>query len=46
MHYSKEQVFTFIMMLIFFRCNVSFNKYNTLYMVHSIQLACFQVIEL
>ena len=46
MHYSKEQVFTFIMMLIFSRCNVSFNKYNTLYMVHSIPLACFQVIEL
>ena len=46
MHYSKEHVFTFIMMLIVLRCNVSFNKYSTLYMVHSISLACFQVIEL
>ena len=47
MHYSKIQVFTFIMMLTFSSCNFSFNKYNTLYMVHSVPLAiCFQVIEL
>ena len=27
MHYSKQQVINFIMMLIFSRCNVSCNKY-------------------
>ena len=46
MHLSKERVFTFIMMLIFFRCTVSFNNYITLYIAHSIPLRCFHVIEL
>ena len=46
MHHSKEQVFTFIMMLIFSRCTVSFNNYSTLYMAHSIPLACFHFKEL
>ena len=46
MHYSKERVFTFIMMLIFSRFAVLFNNHSTLYMVYSIPLACFHVIEL
>ena len=46
MHYSKHHVFTFMILLIVLRCNVLFNKYSTLYMVHSIPLACFQVIEI
>ena len=46
MHHSKEEVYTFIMMLNFYRCTVSFNNYSTLYMVHSMPLACFHVIEL
>ena len=46
MHHSNEQALTFIMMLVFSRCIVSFNNYSTLYMVHSIPLACFHVIEL
>ena len=46
MHHSNEQDFTFIMMLIFSRYIVSFNNYSTLYMAHSIPLACFHVIEL
>ena len=46
MHHSNEQGLTFIMVLIISRCNVSFNNYSTLYMVHSIPLACFHVIEL
>ena len=29
-HNSKEQVFTFMMMLIFFRCFVLFNNYSTI----------------
>ena len=41
MHHSKDLVFTFIMMLIFSRCTVLINNYNTLYMVHSIPLAFF-----
>ena len=41
MHHSNDQVFTFIMMLIFSRCTVSINNYSTLYMVHSIPLAFF-----
>ena len=41
MHYSKDQVLTFIMVLIFFRCTVLINNYSTLYMVHSIPLAFF-----
>ena len=45
MHHSKELAFTFIMMLVFFRCTVSFNIKSPLYMVHSIQLACFHIIE-
>ena len=43
MHHLKEGVFTFIMMLICFRCTVSFNNYSTLNMDHSIPLACFHV---
>ena len=43
-HHSKEQAFTFIMMLIFSRCTVLLTYYSTLYMVHSIPLACFHVI--
>ena len=46
MHHSKELAFTFIMMLIFSRCTVSLHTYSTLYMAHSIPLACFYVIEL
>ena len=46
MHHSKDRVFTFIKVLIFSRCVVSFNNYSTLYMTHSIPLACFHVIEL
>ena len=41
MHHSKDQVFTFIMMLIVSRCALSINNYSTLYMVHSIPLAFF-----
>ena len=46
MHHSNEQALTFIMMLVFSRCTVSFNNYSTIYMVHSIPLVCFHVIEL
>ena len=46
MNHPKERVFNFKMMLIYSRCTVSFNNYCTLYMVHSILLACFRVIEL
>ena len=46
MHQSKERAFTFKMTLIFSRSTVSFNNYSTLYMAHSIPLACFYVIEL
>ena len=43
LHYSKDQVFTFIMMLICSRCAVSINNYSMLYMVHSIPLAFFHI---
>ena len=46
MHHSNERVFTFIMMLIFSSCTVSFNNYSTLFMAHSNPLACLHVIEL
>ena len=46
MHHSKDLVFTFLKMLIFSRCTVSFDNYSTLYMVHSIPLAFFHIIEL
>ena len=46
MHHSQERDFTFIMMLIFSHCTVSFNNYSTLNMAHSIPLVCFHVIEL
>ena len=46
MHHSNKQALTFIMMLVFSRCTVSFNNYSALNMVHSIPLACFNVIEL
>ena len=46
MHHSNEHALTFIMMLVLSRCTVSFNNYSTLYMVHSIPLACSHVIEL
>ena len=46
MHHSKALTLTFIMMLIFSCCTVSFNNYSTLYMAYLIPLACFHVIEL
>ena len=46
MRHSNELAFTFIMMLVFSRCTVLFNNYSTLYMAHSMPLACFLVIEL
>ena len=46
MHHSNEHAMTFIMMLAFSRCIVSFNNYSTIYMVHSIPPACFHVTEL
>ena len=46
MHHLNEQAFTFIMMLVFSRCSGSLDNYSTIYMVHSIPLACFHVIEL
>ena len=46
MHHSKDLVFTFIMMLICFRCTVSNHNYSTLYMVLSIPLAFSHIIEL
>ena len=45
MHHSKDLVFTFIMILIFSRCTVSINNYSALYMVHSIPLAFFHIID-
>ena len=45
MHHSKDLVFTFIMMLIFSRSTVSFDNYSIYYMVHSIPLAFFHIIE-
>ena len=46
MHHSKDLVFTFIMMLMFSQCTVSINNYSILYIVHSIPLAFFHIIEL
>ena len=46
MPYSKELVYTFIMMLIFSHCTVSFNNYSTLYIAHSKKLACVHVVEI
>ena len=46
MHHSKDLVFNFILMLICSRCTVSINNYSMLYMVHSIPLAYFHIIEL
>ena len=46
MHHSNEHALTVIMILVLSRCTVAFNNYSTLYMVHSIPLACFHVIEL
>ena len=43
MHHSKDQVFTFIMMVIFSCCTVSINNYSTLYMVNSIPLPFFHI---
>ena len=45
MHHSKDLVCAFIMMLIFSRCTVLIDNYSTLYMVHSIPLAFFHIIE-
>ena len=45
MHRSKELAITFLMMVVFSRCTVLFNNYSTLYMAHSIPLACLHVIE-
>ena len=44
MHHSKELAFTLILMLILSRCTVSFNKYSTLYMIHS--FSCYKIIIL
>ena len=45
MHHSKVLAFTFIMMLIFSLCTVSFNNYSTLYMAHSLsQFSCYRII--
>ena len=44
MHHSKEQAFTFIMMLIFFRCTVSLN--NSTEYTWPTPLTCFHVKEL
>ena len=46
MQHLNEQALNFIMMLVFSRCTVSLNYYSTIYMVHSIPLACVHVIEL
>ena len=46
MHHSNEQALTAKMMLVFSRCTVAFHNYSILFMVHSIPLACFHVIEL
>ena len=46
MHHLNEQALAFIMMLVVSRCTVSLNNYSTIYMVHSIPLACFHVKEL
>ena len=45
MHHSKDLGFNFIMILIFSRCTVSVNSYSALYMVHSIPLAFFHIME-
>ena len=46
MHHLNDQVFTFMMMLIFSGCTVTINNYSMLYMVHSIPLAFFHIMEL
>ena len=46
MHHSKDLVFTVIMTLICTCCTVSIDNYSTLYMVHSIPVAFFHIIEL
>ena len=46
MNHSNQQALTLIMMLVFSRCTVSFDNYSTIYMVHSMPLACFHVKEL
>ena len=45
MHHLKDLVFTFIMMLILSSCIVSINNTSTLYMVHSIPLAFFHIMN-
>ena len=42
----KKLPFTFIAVLILFRCTVLFNNYSILYIADSIPLTCFHVIEL
>ena len=46
MHNLKELAFTFLMMLVFSRCTVSYNNHSTSYTVHSIPPVSFHVIEL
>ena len=46
MHHSKVIAFTFMMMLICSRCTVLLKNYSTIYIAHSIPLACLHVIEL
>ena len=45
MHLSKELSFTFLKMLTFSRCTVSFNNYSLLYIAHFKPHACFHIIE-
>ena len=42
MHHSKDQAFTLKMILIFSRCTVSFNNYNTLHT--SGLFSCYRII--
>ena len=46
MHHSKDQVFTFIMMLICSRCTVSINNYSTLHMLEWRQVMSIQYLKL
>ena len=45
MHHSKDPVFTFIMMLVLSSCIASIDNYSTLYLVHSIPLAFFHIMN-
>ena len=46
-NHSKDSVYLVYNDAVFFsRCNVSINNYNTLYMVHSIPLVFYHILEL